>query len=125
MPMMRRQAFERLVRRVFASLPPPVLDQLANVDIVVRDRPTEAQIREAGLSTRDTLLGLYQGTPISKRGAYYQMVLPDRITLFQEPLESVCATDEELEEQVRRTLLHEIAHHLGIDEERLAELESD
>jgi len=113
------------VRQAFADLSPHVRHLLANVAIVVKRRPSPAELRRAGLGPHDTLFGLYQGIPLPQRGDAYNLALPDRIIIYQEPLERACADEEELREEVCRTLLHEIAHYLGIEEARLEELGLD
>jgi predicted Zn-dependent protease with MMP-like domain len=119
--MMPRGRFLRLVRRALAGLPPPFRERLSNVDIVVKRRPGLDDRREADLSPGDTLYGFYSGVPLTERGGY-GMVLPDKITIFQEPLERDFRDEAELVEEVRKTVLHEIAHHFGISDEELAEM---
>ena len=119
--MMPRGRFLRLVRRALAGLPPPFRDRLSNVDIVVKRRPGTTDRREADLAPGDTLYGFYSGVPLTERGGY-GMVLPDKITIFQEPLERDFPDEAELVEEVRKTVLHEIAHHFGISDEELAEM---
>ena len=115
-------AFDQLVERSLDSLPLHIARHLANVAIVVEDWPTREQRREAGLDPGEELLGLYEGTPLTARDAGYDLVMPDRITIFRRPLLAACATHEELEYEVRRTVLHELAHHFGIDDDRLEAL---
>lgn len=105
-----------------ASLPQELLDRVHNVDIVIETRPSARDRKVAGIGPRRTLLGLYHGIPLTKRGEYYNLVLPDKISIYQEPIESICRTDDEVREQVRKTVLHEIAHYFGIDDDRLHEL---
>jgi predicted Zn-dependent protease with MMP-like domain len=120
-----RRHFERLVRRAVRNLPPVFLERLENLDISVERFPSAAQLRRASVPPGHTLLGLYQGVPHTQRGEGYMFALPDRIIIFQEPIEQRCASDEELVAAVRHTVLHEIAHHFGIDDARLAELERE
>lgn len=120
-----RRRFERLVARALDGLPPAFADRLANVEILIKRRPSPADLRAAGLPPGETLFGLYEGVPLTERTSDYGLVLPDRITLFQEPLEDACATEGELAEEVRRTVIHEIAHFFGIDDRRLHELGAD
>ncbi len=94
---------------------------MGNVGVVVADRPTYAQRAEHGLGQHETLLGLYEGVPLTVRGAYVPP-LPDVITLFQEPIEDSCDSLEELERQVRRTVAHEVAHYFGFSDDALAEM---
>lgn len=106
--------FERLVDDAVAALPPFVLAHVENVAIVVREVPDER-------FADDVLLGLYEGVPRPERGGFLPP-LPDRITLFRRPLEARARSREELHHLVLETLVHEIAHHVGIDDDRLDEL---
>lgn len=119
----RRARFRRLVREAVASLPPELLARVENVEFVVEQRPTARDRKLAGVHPGELLLGLYHGIPLPERGTQaYNLVPPDRITIYQEPIESICQSDEEIREQVRRTVLHELAHYFGIDDDRLEEL---
>jgi predicted Zn-dependent protease with MMP-like domain len=113
------------VERALNDLPPPFAERVANVDILIERRPSEEDLRAAGLGPGETLFGLYEGIPLTERTSDYGLVLPDRITLFQEPLEDVCGTEDELADEIRITVIHEIAHFFGIDDERLHELGVD
>ena len=115
------ERFEELVLQAVEALPGEFLSRLDNVDVVVQDRPTREQLAQQGLGRGQTLFGLYQGVPMTHRHSYGS-VLPDKITIFQRPLENVCNTEEELVEEVRATVIHEIAHFFGIGDERLDEL---
>ena len=106
--------FERLVQEVVDSLPEPFRDAMSNVEIVVEDEPPAGQ----------PLLGLYQGVPLTRRTTSYGAVLPDKITIFRGPLERLYGGDDErLRREVRRVVLHEVAHHFGISDERLIEID--
>lgn len=122
---MERGRFLRLVRRALAGLPSPYRDWLANVDVVVERRPGRHHLRAAGLGRGETLFGLYEGVPLTERTSGYGMVLPDKVTIFQEPLEQEFPSAEELVEEVRRTVLHELAHHFGISDQELERLGLD
>ena len=115
----RRQRFAALVRQALKDLPDPVQAMLDNVAVIVQDEPTGEQL--TGMTSADDgeLFGLYQGIPLAQRDSNYSLVTPDRITVFQGPLERAFATREEIREQVRLTVLHELAHHLGFDEDQL------
>jgi predicted Zn-dependent protease with MMP-like domain len=117
-----RSYFERLVRRAVLGLPRVFLDRLENVDIVVERRPSARQLRHARVRPGYTLLGLYQGVPSTQRGLGYTYALPDRIFIFQEPIEAICDSEDALVAQVQATVVHEIAHYFGIDDARLKEL---
>jgi predicted Zn-dependent protease with MMP-like domain len=114
--------FRAATRAALADLPPALSERMDNVDVIVRGRPTAAELRMAGVPRGGTLLGLYHGTPLTARTAGYNMTLPDRIYLFRQPLEAISRTDEELVAQIRRTVIHEVAHHFGISDARLHQL---
>lgn len=114
-------AFERLVDRALAGIPSPFREHLVEVAIVIEDEPSERQLVENGLGPDETLYGLYEGVPRTEWGADWAIV-PNRISLFRLPLEDDYPDPRDLEEEVRRTVVHELAHHLGIDDERLDEL---
>lgn len=103
------------------ELPSEILAHLDNVAIVVQRWPTRAQMATADVEHRDELFGLYEGIPLTER-AGYNLVLPDKITIFQGAVESACNSREEMAREVKVTVAHEIAHHFGIDDERLVEL---
>ena len=113
--------FEELVADALESLPNEFLDRLENVAVTVSNEPSAEQIQEYGLGPDETLFGLYEGVPLTDRDSYGD-VLPDRITIFQRPLELYCDDEKELEDEVRMTVAHEIAHHFGIGDDRLREL---
>ena len=121
---MDRETFEGLVSEALASLPELFLEKLENVEIDVEEWPSNADLEAAGLSPEEGahLLGLYHGVPLTERGVYY-MALPDRISIYRLPIELVAGSDpERIKEQVRRTVIHEVAHYYGISDERLWEL---
>ena len=120
---MRRAAFRRLVSRALEDLPSHILEKMDNVEVVVEARPSDEQDGAAGEgSSEGLLMGLYEGIPLTERSSAYGGALPDRITLFQRNIEAVCETTEEMVEEIRRTVLHEIAHHFGIGDDRLHDL---
>jgi predicted Zn-dependent protease with MMP-like domain len=90
--------------------------------VVIKDWPTGEEVRRAGLPHGETLFGLYDGVPLTRRTSRYGLVLPDRITIYQGPIEACCRSAEGMRRQVRRVVLHELGHHFGIPEERLREL---
>lgn len=116
-----RAAFEKLVAQAVEELPPRFLARLQNVDVVVESAPTEEELRQAGVEPGGTLLGLYQGIPQTQRGTWYGSVLPDRIVIYQHPIESIAGTRLEIRRQVRVTIMHEIGHHFGLHEGELAD----
>lgn len=117
----REAAFEALVDRALAGIPEPFAAALDEVAIVIEDDPTDDQLLDSGLTLDDTLYGLYEGVPRTAYGADWAMS-PNRITLFRAPLEDDFPDAADLEDEVRRTVVHELAHHLGIDDERLDQL---
>jgi predicted Zn-dependent protease with MMP-like domain len=114
-----REEFCQLVARAIDSLLPAVAERLANVEIVVEDRPTSEELAMAETDPGETLFGLYTGIPLTKRSSSYGMVLPDKITLYQRSIEEGCRTKQEIQAQIRTTLLHEIGHHFGLSEDEL------
>lgn len=119
MILLSRAAFEALVDEAIDSLPEEVQRWLDNVAIVVADRPSPDQMARTGLGPGSLLFGLYEGVPKTKRGVTYGEVIPDKILIFQRSIEMVCRTPSQVRAQVRQTVLHEIGHHLGLDEDEL------
>jgi len=120
-----RSVFEGLVKAAVAELPEALRERMSNVSIVVRDHPSQSDLayaQEVGEEDPDGLFGLYHGVPLPERGSQYDKVLPDLITIYQATHEWECDSFEELQEEVRITVRHEIAHHFGIDDDRLEEL---
>ena len=111
-----REGFERLVAEALDSLPEWVLERIDNVEVIVEERPPP---------DRKDLLGLYEGIPLTQRGSGYTNVLPDRISLYRSTIESQGGTPTGIRYVVRQTVIHEVAHHFGISDERLDELGRD
>ena len=122
---MQRGRFLKLVRRALAEVPDPFATWLENVDVLVEKRPTKRQRQEVGLQPDETLFGLYEGIPQTERDSGYGMVLPDTVTIFQEPLEQAFSDDAKLVEEVRVTVLHELAHYFGMSDAELHKLGLD
>jgi len=120
---MDKVRFEWLVARAVGDLPGEFLTRLQNIDVVVEDRPTSGQLGKVGLRHGQTLLGLYEGVPQTKRGTHYGLVPPDKITIFQKPIEARCTCDAEITAEIQRVVKHEIAHHFGISDARLQQIE--
>ncbi|MHA6562283.1 metallopeptidase family protein [Actinomyces urogenitalis] len=116
--------FEDAVGDALDSLPPDLAEAMDNVVILVQDEPEPDMLRREDYDElrRPTLLGLYDGVPLTERDASWSLVLPDRIFIFKGPLERWCTSREELVEEITVTVIHEIAHHFGIDDDRLHEL---
>jgi predicted Zn-dependent protease with MMP-like domain len=115
--------FDQLISRAMDELPQEYIKGLDNVAIVYADDPDEYQRTKSHLAEHSLLLGLYEGIPLTKRGIGYTFVLPDKITLFKNPILAVVRTPGELFEQIKRTLWHEIAHYYGLNHQRIHELE--
>jgi len=122
---MEREKFETLVVRAIDNLPLEFRNKLENVDVVVEDWPTLGQLKKVKLSHPSQLLGLYEGVPQTKRGRRYGMVAPDKISIFQKPIEALCRSDAEIEMKLAEVVRHEIAHHFGIDEKTLRRIERE
>ncbi len=120
---MDRERFDILVGQAIDDLPPEFRLRLENVDIVVQDWPTQFQIRKAKVASMRQLLGLYEGVPRTRRGRSYGMVLPDKITIFQRPIEAQCNSERDVEAKIGRVVRHELAHHFGLDEKTLRRIE--
>jgi predicted Zn-dependent protease with MMP-like domain len=118
----RRWHFERLVAEALDELPRRFRRCLRNIAVVVESEPSRELLEEMGLWPHGTLLGLYQGVPLTRRGFSYGNVLPDRISIFQKPLEAMCLSSDDLKGAIRDTVKHEIGHYFGLDDERLEEL---
>ena len=119
---MRRQEFEQLVAEALDGLPRPFRRHMQNIAVVVETAPSRALLEEMDLWPDHTLLGLYQGVPLPERGHSYGNVLPDQITIFQQPIEALYRTPEEIQEAVRETVIHEVGHYFGLDDQRIDEL---
>ena len=116
-----REQFEGLVRKALFQLPNDVRNHLDNVVVVVDGSASTSQLVGTGIENEMELLGLYEGIPLTERYGY-DLVLPDKITLFQKPIESICETQEQVAKEIKATIVHEIAHHFGIDDDRLHNL---
>jgi predicted Zn-dependent protease with MMP-like domain len=119
---MRLREFEEIIAAALDGLPPGIQALLENVTVVAAHFPTREQLQDNHMSSRYDLLGLYEGVPLTQRDSGYGMVLPDRITIFRGPIEACCVTKEEMAEEIRRTVTHELAHHFGISDERLEDM---
>lgn len=120
-----RERFEELVSEALDSVPQQLWDAIENVGVLVEEWPTQAQMASVGLEHGTSLLlGLYEGVPLTARSHHYGLVLPDKITIFRIPVLRVCppGNEDAVRAQVRRTVLHEIAHHFGISDQRLHQL---
>ena len=117
-----QEEFEDAVLSALKKLPKVLKSKMENIDVVIEEQASLQILEEMGLRSPRHLLGLYQGIPFDRRGFYYGNVLPDKITLFKDPIESVCRNKEEVEEKVREVVIHEVGHYFGLDDKRLEEL---
>ncbi|MDQ3645736.1 MAG: metallopeptidase family protein [Actinomycetota bacterium] len=115
-----RASFEDLVGQAIDSLPEDLAAAMENVEIVVEDEPGPEAL--AGLPPGTSLFGLYHGVPLTQRGIHYDGLLPDRISIYRGPITRAARTPDRIRDQVRKTVIHEIGHHFGIEEDRLHEL---
>ena len=122
---MQRGRFLKLVQRALTDIPEPFSNILDNVDILVEKRPNKHHRESMGLQPGETLFGLYEGVPQTERDSSYGMVLPDTITIFQEPLEREFRDESQLVAEVRVTVFHELAHHFCFSDAELERLGLD
>jgi len=120
-----RKEFERLVERAIARLPRSFREKLENVAVVVEDWADEETLDEMGIEPPDTLYGLYRGTDLTRRDTGYGNVLPDVITIYQGPIQEDGDSLEDMGTLVQDTVVHEIGHYFGLDDDRLEELEEE
>jgi predicted Zn-dependent protease with MMP-like domain len=120
---MTADQFRRLVSDAIDTVPREFRKHLDNIAIVVEDEPSDELLDEMEIEPPDTLFGLYQGTPLPERQWAHGNALPDRITLFQGPIEDYCETDEDVVTEIGETLIHEVGHYFGMSEEELEEIE--
>ena len=119
---MKADDFERLVAEAMDALPDFIQAKLDNVEVVLEEWPDVATLRSVGVRHPSQLLGFYHGVPQTRRTRHYGLVLPDKITIYRRPIEMRCRTSAEVRDTVYHVLVHEIAHHFGIDDDRLREL---
>jgi predicted Zn-dependent protease with MMP-like domain len=119
--MLSDEEFEAVVDEALAEIPPDLAEKIENIDIFIEDYPS-AEVQSEMQAGRHGLLGIYQGVPQQHRGPSYRNTLPDRIYLYKKNIESISPTRELMKEQIQRTVLHELGHYFGIDDERLREL---
>ncbi len=121
---LRRAEFEKIVDAGINAIPEKFLAKLDNVGVVIEDEPAKAQLKKLKIKNGWTLFGLYEGVPQARRTAYYGAVLPDKITIFQKPIEQAARNEEDIKEIVKNTVWHEIAHHFGMGEIRVRRAEA-
>jgi predicted Zn-dependent protease with MMP-like domain len=120
---MTRRQFEALVEKSLRKLPKPFKEKVANIAVVVEDWADDATLEEMGIEPPDTLYGLYRGVDLTQRDSNYGNVLPDVITIYQGPIEEDAADEEEMAEIVRETVVHELGHYFGLDDDTMHRIE--
>lgn len=122
---MTRRQFEAVVERALRRLPKKFRAKLANIAVVVEDWPDEETLADLGIEPPDTLYGLYRGVDLTHRDSSYGNVLPDTITIYQGPIEEDCADEDAMADEIRETVIHEIGHYFGLDDETMDRIEED
>jgi predicted Zn-dependent protease with MMP-like domain len=117
------KTFEGIISQAIDAIPEQYFKHLNNVAFVMEDEPTPAQREKLQLHCNQALFGLYEGIPLTKRGNGYNLVLPDKITVFKHPIEANSNSLEDMEQQVKKTVWHEVAHFYGLDHDRIHSLE--
>ena len=120
---MDRSRFQRLVEEALREIPRRFRSAMQNVAVIVEDEPPSHILEEMEIEPPDSLFGLYQGTPLPERGWGYGNALPDRISIYQRPIEEACEDDEEIRDCVAETVIHEFGHYFGMDEDQIEEIE--
>ncbi len=119
-----RDAFEGLVQAALRRIPRRFRDEMQNLALVVEDEPSPETLAELDLEPAESLYGLYQGIPLPERGWAHGNTLPDRITLYQRPIEQDCVDEDEIRDVIGETLIHEIGHYFGLSEEEIEAIEA-
>ena len=120
---MTREAFTRLVEEALTEIPRRFRREMKNVAVVVEDEPPPHVLEELEVEEDDSLFGLYQGTPLPERGWAHGNNLPDRISIYQGPIEDACETEDDIRDCVAETVIHEFGHYFGMSEEEIEEIE--
>ena len=121
--MIRLEEFEESVERSLLLLPDKIRAMMDNVTVCIDDNPSPEQLKNLGMRYNSTLLGLYEGIPMNTWGRGWGNNLPDKITIFRIPIESMTASPEDREELIRDVVWHEVAHHFGFDEKKVSQME--
>ncbi len=122
---MTRKQFEAVVERALRRLPRAFKEKLANIVIVVEDWADDETLEEMGIEPPDTLYGLYRGVDLTRRDSSYGNVLPDTVTIYQGPIEEDCESEDEMAEVIRDTVVHEIGHYFGLDDDTMHRIEDE
>jgi predicted Zn-dependent protease with MMP-like domain len=122
---MTRDRFEQLVEEALRNIPRRFRDAMKNVAVIVEDEPPDHVLHDMEIGPEDELFGLYEGTPLPERSAGYGNTLPDRISIYQVPIEQACDTDDDIRICVAETVIHELGHYFGMSEEEIEEIEEN
>jgi predicted Zn-dependent protease with MMP-like domain len=122
---MEREKFDELVAKALSELPQEFQERLENITIVVEDWPSSTHLAKLGLRHREELLGLYEGVPLIKRSVWRVIQAPNKITIFQKPIEMRCHFDQDIIKSVQEVVYHEVGHHFGLTDQRLKEIEKE
>jgi len=122
---MKKEKFEKLVEEAMAMLPKKFKKFIDNLAVIVEEKSPTEVYRQTGSSPYSRILGLYHGVPFRHRGPYYGNLPPDVIVIYQEPIEEVCNSEEEVKQKVKEVVFHEVGHYFGLSDEELREIESD
>ena len=120
---MTRERFTKLVEEALRDIPREFREAMRNVAIVVEDEPSPALLEELEMDVEDGLFGLYHGTPLTERDSNYGNTLPDKISIYQLPIEDACEEDEDIRQCVAETVIHEFGHYFGLSEDEIEEIE--
>jgi len=120
---MTRERFTALVEEALREIPPRFREAMKNVAVLVEDEPSEELLDELEMEPGDTLFGLYHGIPLTERDSHYGNTLPDRISIYQLPIEEACEDDEDIRQCIAETVIHEFGHYFGLSEEEIEEIE--
>ena len=121
---MEREEFEAVVAQAASELPPSFREQIANLEFSVEEWANTGDYARTGTPANAMLLGVYRGIPLTKRGGYYNMSLPDTIVVFRQPLQQLARDEADLRDRIRHVVRHEVAHYFGISDERLREIDA-
>jgi predicted Zn-dependent protease with MMP-like domain len=122
---MTRERFTALVEEALREIPQRFRDAMKNVAVVVEDEPSQEVLDDLEMEPGDTLFGLYHGTPLTERDSTYGNTLPDRISIYQLPIEEACEDEEDMQQCVAETVIHEFGHYFGLSEEEIQEIEEN
>lgn len=120
---MNRRRFEALVDKALRRLPRKFKERIANVAVIVEDWADDETLADVGIEPPDTLYGLYRGVDLTRRDSGYGNVLPDTITIYQGPIEEDCADEADMADLIRETVIHEVGHYFGLDDETMHRIE--